>query len=55
MKFMLSNLMGESLIIPFSEINGEIHLDLSAFAKGIYLLEVEQDEFKSYHRVVLQE
>jgi hypothetical protein len=55
MKFILSNLPGESIIIPFSEINGEIHLDLSAFAKGIYQLEIVQDDFKSHHRIVLQE
>jgi len=55
LKFTITNLMGQSIGIPFSEIDGEIHLDLTAFKKGIYLLEIIQDDIKSHHRIILQD
>jgi len=54
LKFRLSNLMGNTFTIPYSQINGDIQFDISSFAKGIYLLEVDQDGMISHHRIVLQ-
>jgi hypothetical protein len=54
LKFRIKNLMGKSVAVPCSHINGEIHLDLSTFAKGIYLLEIDQHGIISHHRIVLQ-
>jgi len=53
LKFTITNIMGQSIVIPYSEINGEIHLDLSILTKGIYILEINQDEIKSHHRIIL--
>lgn len=54
LNFRITNLFGKIVSIPFSEIDGEIHLDLSQFAKGIYLLEIEFDGMKSHHKIILQ-
>lgn len=54
MRISISNVVGKKVDVLYMIQDGTIHLDLSAFSKGVYMIEVVRDEIRSHEKIIVQ-